>query len=155
MVFWVVILCSEEGASKIIWNIYILSCHYTVSQPRRPWLESSSLWIPHILLSSMFWMNHTVHYTVTFSIVTKWSLCMWFFILMLYAFWALLLQCYFYYSQSSNKHILKYNRKKWGICLVSCNIFLQLFYFLLCIESAALNFVDICAIVMLLPAILT
>jgi len=64
-VVWVIIPCSDvvghqyfggpcclhlqgDGGSMVLQNVGILPHVYTVSQPRRPWLESSSLWKPQI-----------------------------------------------------------------------------------------------------------
>jgi len=38
----------EDEGSMDLWNIGILPQYYTVSWPRRPWFESSTLWKPHI-----------------------------------------------------------------------------------------------------------
>jgi len=40
--FWVVTLQVEDGGSKDLQNIGDLLQHYTVTQPRRPWMESGS-----------------------------------------------------------------------------------------------------------------
>jgi hypothetical protein len=34
----------EDGGSMDLWNVGILPQHYTASQPRRPWLETSPPW---------------------------------------------------------------------------------------------------------------
>jgi len=39
----------EDGGSMVLWEVGILSQHYTASEPRRPRLESSPLWEPKIL----------------------------------------------------------------------------------------------------------
>jgi len=40
-VFWVVTQCSKDGGTIVLWNIGILSNHYTASYPRTLWHGSS------------------------------------------------------------------------------------------------------------------
>jgi len=47
-VFWVVIPRSEDGGSKALRDVGILTDNYTVLQAGRPWLESSPPWKPQI-----------------------------------------------------------------------------------------------------------
>jgi len=59
-VLWEVLLYSVavecfrgDSGSKVLWNVGNLGQHYTASQPRRPWMESSLLWKCHILQESV------------------------------------------------------------------------------------------------------
>jgi len=73
MDFWVVTPCSvvvwcrplylhlhpEDGGSRVMWNLGILLQHYTVSQPKSPWLRFSHICfilLKHFSLCSESWL---------------------------------------------------------------------------------------------------
>jgi len=46
-------VCPKDGGIKVLRNVHILPQHYTVSQLRRLWFESSTPWRPQVLPA--FW----------------------------------------------------------------------------------------------------